>query len=129
MNFTLYGVIDRSTDRLVSNITNPRHKYWEKRESAENAISQYNHYKYDERQLEIVEIECRIKTTNEINIESKIIKEEKYCKWFKYDYRTIAPKNHGNIWAISEKLYWRYNSKDAHIKFCPYCGKEINIIE
>lgn len=24
--FTLYGVMDKSTDKLVSNLTNPRHK-------------------------------------------------------------------------------------------------------
>ena len=29
--FTLYGVMDKSTGKLVSNLTNPRHKYWETR--------------------------------------------------------------------------------------------------
>ena len=52
-----------------------------------------------------------------------------FCEWFKYDYRTIAPKHHDNIWAISENLYWRYGGKDAHIKFCPYCGKKIKVVE
>ena len=27
--FTLYGVMDKLTGKLVSNLTNPRHKYWE----------------------------------------------------------------------------------------------------
>ena len=66
MNFKLYGVMDKSTDKLVSNITNPRHKYWEKRGAAENAVSRYNsRYKYDGRQLEVVEIECSIKPLND----------------------------------------------------------------
>lgn len=30
-NFKLYGVIDKSTGKLVSDITNPRHKYWDKK--------------------------------------------------------------------------------------------------
>lgn len=29
--FTLYGVMDKSTGKLISNLTNPRHKYWETR--------------------------------------------------------------------------------------------------
>ena len=65
MNFTLYGVMDRSTGKLVSNITNPRHKYWEKRGTAENAISRYNSRYYNvKRQLEVVEIECGVKESN-----------------------------------------------------------------
>ena len=39
--FTLYGVMDKSTDKLVSNLTNPRHKYWETRKAAENAIKNF----------------------------------------------------------------------------------------
>lgn len=29
--FTLYGVMDKLTGKLLSNLTNPRHKYWETR--------------------------------------------------------------------------------------------------
>ena len=36
--FTLYGVMDKSTGKLVSNLTNPRHKYWETRKTAENTV-------------------------------------------------------------------------------------------
>lgn len=36
--FTLYGVMDKLTGKLISNITNPRHKYWETRKTAENAV-------------------------------------------------------------------------------------------
>lgn len=62
MNFTLYGVMDKSTGKLVSNITNPRHKYWEKSGTAENAVNKYRlRYKSDKRQLEVVEIEYRVK--------------------------------------------------------------------
>lgn len=66
-NFILYGVMDKSTGKLVSNITNPRHKYWEKRGTAENAVRRYNSRYYNaERQLEVVEIECRVKQMNEV---------------------------------------------------------------
>lgn len=53
---------------------------------------------------------------------------EDMCEWFKYDYRTIAPKHHENIWMITENLYWRKSEK-GFIKYCPYCGKEIKLIE
>lgn len=41
----LYAVRDKSTGKLVNNITNPRHKFWEKRGSVETAIILFNpHY-------------------------------------------------------------------------------------
>ena len=39
--FTLYGVMDKSTGKLVSNLTKPRHKYWETRKIAENAVRNF----------------------------------------------------------------------------------------
>lgn len=60
--FTLYGVVDKETDKLVSNITNPRHKYWETRKIAENAVRNFMSRRYNaDRQLEVVEIECKVK--------------------------------------------------------------------
>ena len=37
-NFKLFGVKDKSTGKLVSDITNPRHKYWESEKRAQSAI-------------------------------------------------------------------------------------------
>ena len=65
-NFTLYGVMDMDTNKLVSNITNPRHKYWKTRKRAESAINNYNNrYRHSKRNLEVVEIDCVVKGTNE----------------------------------------------------------------
>ena len=38
----LYGARDTSTGKLVSDITNPRRKYWDKRGNAISAIDYYN---------------------------------------------------------------------------------------
>lgn len=38
MNNRLYAVRDTETGKLVSDITNPRRKYWDKRGNAEAAI-------------------------------------------------------------------------------------------
>lgn len=61
-NFKLYGVIDKSTGKLVSDITNPRHKYWDKKGSAERAIRNYGAYYHNNNHkpedLELVEIDC-----------------------------------------------------------------------
>lgn len=38
----LYGARDTSTGKLVSDITNPKRKYWDKRGNAEKAIEAYN---------------------------------------------------------------------------------------
>jgi hypothetical protein len=65
--FTLYGVMDKLTGKLVSNITNPRHKYWETRKIAENAIRKFMSERYNaNRQLEVVEIECKVKVINKV---------------------------------------------------------------
>lgn len=63
--FTLYGVMDKLTGKLVSNLTNPRHKYWETRKTAENAVRKSRRYNTD-RQLEVVEIECKVKVVSEV---------------------------------------------------------------
>ena len=50
--YTLYGVMDKSTGKLVSNLTNPRHKYWETRKTAENAVRNFMSRRYNvDRQL------------------------------------------------------------------------------
>lgn len=55
--------------------------------------------------------------------ELKELKERKEkCKWIKYDYRTMCPEEHD-----IENPYWRIPEtyRDA-LKYCPYCGKEID---
>lgn len=38
----IYGARDTVTGKLVSDITNPRRKYWDKKGNAEKAIEAYN---------------------------------------------------------------------------------------
>ena len=38
----LYGARDTITGKLVSDITNPKRKYWDKKGNAEKAINDYN---------------------------------------------------------------------------------------
>ena len=38
----LYAVRDKVTGKLVKDITNPGHKFWEKRGSCQKAIDEYN---------------------------------------------------------------------------------------
>ena len=46
------------------------------------------------------------------------------CEWIKYDYRTICPKNHD-----ANNLYWRIPDNTDKLKYCPYCGKKIKVVE
>lgn len=57
-NFKLYGVIDKSTGKLVSDITNPRRKYWDRKRNAERAINNYHNNNHKQEDLELVEIDC-----------------------------------------------------------------------
>lgn len=50
-------------------------------------------------------------------------KKDNKCKWIYYDYRTVCPKEHD-----IDNPYWRIpeNRMEA-LRYCPYCGKEIEI--
>ena len=45
----IYGARDIDTGKLVSDITNPRKKYWDKRGNAQRAIDDYNQHAGDPR--------------------------------------------------------------------------------
>jgi len=54
----------------------------------------------------------------------KNLEEDDFCEWIKYDYRTICPKYHD-----ADNPYWRIPENMDKLKYCPYCGKEIKIVE
>ena len=68
--FQLFGVIDKSTGKLVSDITNPRHKYWESEKRAQSAVDGYNptyihqrrRQKRDKDNLKVVTIDCIVRS-------------------------------------------------------------------
>lgn len=47
------------------------------------------------------------------------------CEWIKYDYRTMCPKNHGDV----DNSYWRIPTDMKHLLYCPYCGKRIRLVD
>ena len=51
------------------------------------------------------------------------LKEKKgKCKWIQYDYRTMCPEEHD-----IDNPYWRIpETRRDVLKYCPYCGKEID---
>lgn len=57
--FCLYGIFDEDKDRLVSNLTNPRHKYWDNKKSADSTLSRALMRDKD-RKLKVVTIRCKI---------------------------------------------------------------------
>ena len=53
------------------------------------------------------------------------------CIWIKHDYRSICPQEHTDVCDGSlDKPYWRVpeNMKEV-LRYCPYCGKEIEMEE
>ncbi len=64
-SITLYAIRDRSTGKFATNLTNPSHKFWEKRGSCESALAAYKRryynkaartYKHKPEDLEVVEL-------------------------------------------------------------------------
>lgn len=53
-NDIIYAVRDEDTGKLVSNITNPRKKYWDKRGNAVNACAKALSRKWETRRLKVV---------------------------------------------------------------------------
>lgn len=64
--FSVFGVRNKATGKLVSDITNPRHKYWERKGNAESALNGYTagfRYRkgtYNKDDLEVVTIKCTV---------------------------------------------------------------------
>ena len=70
--FKLYGILNTDTGKLISNLTNPSHKYWEKKKWAEIALQRYvddydfwhdklpRRYPYKKDSLKVVEVNCII---------------------------------------------------------------------
>lgn len=54
----------------------------------------------------------------------KKFEENDFCEWIKYDYRTLCPKHHD-----ADNPYWRIPENMDKLKYCPYCGKEIRVVE
>ena len=42
------------------------------------------------------------------------------CEWIKYDYRTLSSPH---------ERYWAIPNNDKRLKYCPYCGKRIKVME
>lgn len=57
--FCLYGIFDEDKGKLVSNLTNPRHKYWDNKKSADSTLSRALMRDAD-RKLKVVTIRCKI---------------------------------------------------------------------
>ena len=55
----LYAARDKKTGKLVSNITNPRRKFWQRRRDCVNAINSASYYRkyYPDYVLELVVFE------------------------------------------------------------------------
>lgn len=51
--------------------------------------------------------------------------DKEVCEWFKYDYRTLAPKYHDE----DMQPYWRIPYDMCKLQFCPYCGKKVKVEE
>ena len=45
-------------------------------------------------------------------------------EWINYDYRTICPKDHD-----ANNPYWRIPDNTDKLKYCPYCGKKIKVVD
>ncbi len=54
--------------------------------------------------------------------EQKVIEEPEKCRWIAYDCRTMCPEKHD-----INNPYWRIPvARKNVLKYCPYCGKEID---
>lgn len=65
----LYAVRDKKTGKLVRDITNPGHKFWEKRRSCQTAIDNYNNGNYYSRRNSTYDLELVTFELIEVNVE------------------------------------------------------------
>lgn len=74
--FKLYAVRDKKSGTFVTNLTNPRQKFWEKKGACENAVEKYKqicrgrlNIPYNPEDLEIVELFCFEKSNEDLQYE------------------------------------------------------------
>lgn len=62
-SFKLYGILDTNKNELVKYITNPKHRYWERKKCAENSLASYlaRPKNTNVTNLKVVEITCTVK--------------------------------------------------------------------
>ena len=70
------------------------------------------------------QINCYLGSPCEYQNKDIEIKEPQECEWIHYNYRTIAPKHHD-----INNPYWRIPENMDKLKYCPYCGRKIKVIE
>lgn len=61
----VYAVRDKHSGKLVNDITNPKHKFWEKEKCCMDAINRYNEHLYKSYDLEMVTFELVEVTEND----------------------------------------------------------------
>lgn len=71
----------------------------------------------------IFEVEETIETTEPSS--GTEYKTANTCEWIKYDYRTMCPREHGDV----NNPYWRIPVDMKHLLYCPYCGMRIRLTE
>lgn len=62
--FKLYGIRDKETGKLKSNLVNPRRKYWDREAYAKDALCRNHYTGYDGHELELVTIHCFVDDEN-----------------------------------------------------------------
>lgn len=80
-----------------------------------------DYYECEEQGREHVQM---VDLTEAIEIVKQGSVSDDVCEWIKYDYRTICPKNH-----YTNNPYWRIPDNTDKLKYCPYCGKKIKVVE
>lgn len=93
----MYAVRDAATGKLVANLTNPGHKYWEKKGYCLNAIEAYNKrsrycsHRY-EGPLEVVTFELVevVETHDEAVLETKDPEQITFEEFVNANYRKLA---------------------------------------
>lgn len=93
----MYAVRDVATGKLVTNLTNPGHKYWEKKGNCLNAIEAYNkRSRYCNRRhegpLELVTFELVevVQAPDEVILENKDPKQITFEEFVNANYRKLA---------------------------------------
>ena len=89
-----------------------------------NVIVVLSHVDFDSTIQNSLENFLKAITNEAIEIVKQGGEADDVCEWIKYDYRTIFPKNHD-----ANNPYWRIPDNTDKLKYCPYCGKKIKVVE
>lgn len=120
----LYSARDKKTDKLVSDITSPRKKFWQRRDACVDAINNHKRRSWRDYDLELVVFELVEVEDNDNNSDN--VNDIKHEVW--YLNNRVESENYGRHYCSCCGQYAKEFGYQGEFltEYCYYCGARMD---